>query len=66
MPRLVGYNHTVARKITCKECDGINEYFGYEVKTMKAPKPFREDTEDWLGIECAGCGSEILIAKKEK
>lgn len=60
MPKVVGKDETVAKRITCRGCGSINEYYKNEVhKYNGRDYTGGADGREW--IICAECGKEVII-----
>lgn len=60
MPKLIGQDASVYKRITCKKCGGINEYLPNEVRVLYKGRDYGGDTSITEGFNCAQCGSEVV------
>ena len=60
MPKVIGYDNSVAKKITCKHCSAINEYVQMEVKSYHGTDiSGGPDGSEW--INCGNCNARVII-----
>lgn len=62
MPRVIGQDHSVAKRITCKRCGAINEYLPNEVRILHQGRDIDGSYSETKGFECAACCSEIFTS----
>lgn len=64
MPKVVGQDQSVYKRITCKHCCAINEYAPGEVRTLWIRlRSSAGHTCGTKGFNCAGCGKEIYTER---
>lgn len=63
MPKVVGQDQTVCKRITCKHCGAINEYTPNEVRTLWSGTDYSGGSDGAKGFNCAGCGKEIYTER---
>lgn len=59
MPKVVGQDQTVYKRITCNHCGAINEYTPNEVRTLWSGTDYSGGSDGAKGFNCAGCGKEV-------
>lgn len=59
MPKVVGQDHSVAKRYTCKFCGAINEVLPNEIRTLYQGRDYSGGTAGVKGFNCAGCGAEV-------
>jgi len=60
MPKIVAQDMSLAKRITCRNCGGVNEYMPHEVRVLYQGKDISGSTEVTKGFNCAQCGSEVV------
>ena len=59
MPKVIGLDQSVYKRITYKHCGAINEYTPNEVRTLWSGTDYSGGSDGAKGFNCAGCGKEI-------
>lgn len=59
MPRVVGEDPSVYKRITCRHCGAINEYTQGEVRTLYSGTDYGGGADGAKGFNCAKCGQEV-------
>jgi DNA-directed RNA polymerase subunit RPC12/RpoP len=59
MPKVVGQDTSVAKRVTCSHCGAINEYLPDEVRELYRGKDMSGCSEGYDGFNCGQCGKEI-------
>jgi hypothetical protein len=59
MPKIVGQDPEVSKRITCKHCGAINEYTPKEVRVLYSGRDISGGPDGAEGFNCAGCGEQI-------
>lgn len=60
MPKVVGYDESAKKRVTCRGCGAINEYFSNEVQSYHGTDyGGGPDGQEW--VVCAGCGGRAII-----
>lgn len=60
MPKVLGFDASMAKKCTCKNCTAIVEYIPSERK-MKSIMDYGGFTDSYYVIVCPGCGKDIEV-----
>lgn len=60
MPKVVGQDNSVYKRLTCKNCGAINEYTPNEVRVLYSGKDISGCMEITKGFNCAQCGLEVI------
>jgi DNA-directed RNA polymerase subunit RPC12/RpoP len=60
MPKVVGQDPSVVKRVTCKHCGAINEYLPNEVRELYRGRDITGCGEGHDGFNCANCGKEII------
>jgi len=60
MPKVVGKDESVIKRITCRNCGAINEYVPHDVHTLYQGRDITGCSEGTKGFNCAGCDKEIV------
>lgn len=61
MPKIVGQNKNVAKRITCKSCGAINEYLPNEVRTLWEGKDYSGGADGAKGFNCGQCAEQVIV-----
>lgn len=61
MPKVVGQDPSIARRVTCKNCGSIIEYFLYEVKRHRHSYDYLGDFEISNVITCPKCNKLVVV-----
>lgn len=59
MPKVIGQDQSVYKRITCQRYGAINEYTPSEVKTLWSGKDYSGGSDGAKGFNCTGCGKQI-------
>lgn len=59
MPRVVGYDTQIPKKITCRHCGAINEYVPNDVRTLHRGTDISGGPDGADGFNCAACNKEV-------
>jgi hypothetical protein len=61
MVKVVGYDSTIAKRITCGNCGAINEYLPTDVRELYRGRDYSGCGEGRDGFNCGNdsCGKEI-------
>lgn len=60
MPKVVGYDKTKFKKVTCRNCGAINQYAQNDVRVLSRGRDISQVMCITKGFNCAGCGKEIV------
>lgn len=62
MPKVVGFDEKIKKRVTCKHCSAINEYLPIEVKT-NTYRDYGGGSDSYDEIKCANddCGKQIRV-----
>lgn len=60
MPKAVGQDASVYKRITCRKCGCINEYLPNEVRVLYKGRDYDGGMSVTEGFNCAQCGSEVV------
>lgn len=61
MPVVIGKDESLAKRVSCKKCGSIVEYFPIEVKSIKHSYDYLGDYSVNSGISCPCCESNIFV-----
>lgn len=59
MPKVVGQDQSVYKRITCRKCAAINEYTPNEVRVLWQGLDYGGGSDGAKGFNCANCGAQI-------
>ena len=62
MPKVVGLDQSVVKRVTCRHCGAINEYLPNEVIVLWSGIDYGE-VAGAEGFKCAGCAKNIIIKR---
>ena len=60
MPTVVGFDNSVKKKYTCKECGAINEVTPNEIKVLWSGTDYSGNSDGAKGFHCGNCGEKII------
>lgn len=60
MPKIVGYDQAVMKRITCRNCGAINEYAPSDVRVLYKGRDISQTMCTTEGFNCGGCGKELI------
>ncbi len=60
MPKVVGQDMSVTKRVTCKGCGAINEYTPNEVRVLSQGRDISQVMCMTKGFNCGACGKEII------
>lgn len=60
MPKVVGQDQSVYKRITCRHCGAVNEYLPNEVRILYQGRDISGSMEVTKGFNCANCSKEIF------
>lgn len=60
MPKVVGQDQNIYKRITCRHCGAINEYTPNEVRLLFWKTHFDLSTTHTYGFNCAECKDEVF------
>lgn len=60
MPKVVGQDQTIYKRITCRQCGSINEYTPNEVRDLWKGRDIDGGMSVTQGFNCANCGKEVI------
>lgn len=63
MPKVIGQDPGVYKRITCKHCGAINEYTPSEVRTLWSGKDYGGGTDVGKGFNCGQCNTQIVTER---
>lgn len=63
MPKVVGQDESIYKRITCKHCAAINEYLESEVRTLWNGTDYGGGPDGAKGFNCAKCSNEIITER---
>lgn len=61
MPAVVGYDETLKKRCTCKNCTAIVEYLAREVQS-RSYRDYGGFSDTYHYIECPSCGKELQVS----
>lgn len=59
MARIVGQDNSMAKRITCKNCGGVNEYMPGDVRILAQGRDISQCMCTTKGFNCAQCGQPV-------
>lgn len=60
MPKVVGQDMSVVKRVTCRRCGAINEYLPHEVRELSRGRDISQVVCITEGFNCGQCGKEII------
>lgn len=60
MPTVIGKDQAAAKRVTCRGCGSINEYYEGEVRNLRRGTDYGGGPDGADGFNCACCGKEII------
>lgn len=63
MATAIGKDQSAAKRITCKACGTINEYFEGEVRNLWSGKDYSGGDDGADGFNCASCRKQIIVRR---
>lgn len=60
MPKVIGQDQSVAKRITCRHCGAVNEYLPNEVRVLSRGRDISQTMCTTEGFNCAQCGKEVI------
>lgn len=63
MPKVVGHDETIAKKISCRSCGAVNEYFPNEVRELWRGVDYGGSPDGAKGFNCANCHEAIITER---
>lgn len=60
MPKVVGQDQTVYKRIACRKCGAINEYAPNEERELSKGRDISGSMCVTKGFNCANCGQEVI------
>lgn len=62
MPKVVGQDNAVYKRITCRNCGGVNEYLPNEIRVLYKGRDIDGGYSENKGFNCAQCSKEIYTS----
>lgn len=60
MPRVIGQDAAIAKRVTCRNCGAINEYVPADERILYQGRDISQCMCTTKGFNCAGCGKEVI------
>lgn len=60
MPKIVGVDQTVYKRVTCSKCGSINEYTPNEERVLYQGRDISQMMCTTKGFNCGNCGAEVI------
>lgn len=61
MVKIVGQDNSVAKRVTCHQCGGVNEYMPNDVRQLSKGRDISGSMCIDEGFNCGQCGKQIVI-----
>lgn len=59
MPKVIGFDDSVKKKATCRNCSAIVEYVPKDVRNLHSGTDWSGGSDGADGFNCPNCGKEI-------
>lgn len=60
MPKVIGQDESIYKRITCRHCGAINEYLPNEVRVLYKGRDMDGGYSETLGFSCAKCSDHVI------
>lgn len=60
MPKIVGHDDSITKRITCRVCGAINEYVPRDVRVLHQGRDISQCMCTTKGFNCAQCSAEVI------
>lgn len=64
MPKIIGQDQSVAKRVTCRHCGAINEYLPKEVRILYKGRDLDGGYSETKGFACGQCSNEIYTESR--
>jgi len=59
MAKVIKIDNTIAKRITCRDCGALIEYFPNEVESRVENEPYGGGTDMYHYLTCPNCGKQM-------
>lgn len=60
MPKVVGQDHSLVKRATCRNCGAINEYMPHEERVLHQGRDISGVMCTTKGFNCGQCGKYVV------